>query len=233
MEGLESFCQVTIRGSVYDMTKTRPVESVSVMSTSGRGTTTNALGNYSIEVGIKDSIYFSYLNKPTVKFPVSSISNTNSFDISLHVASNILPEVVVMPPSYKFDSMQNRKDYAKIFNFRKPGVGITSVPAGAGGAGVGLDLDELINVFRFKRTKSMMGFQRRLIQEEEDKFIDHRFNKVIVRKITGLGGEELEKFMRLFRPTYEFTQLSNDYEFYHYIKQSFLQYKAVFTSGSQ
>lgn len=198
------------------------------MSTSGKGTTTNMLGNYAITVYANDSIYFSYLTKPTAKFPVSTISALNNFDISLHVPSNILPEVQVMAPSYKFDSLQNRNDYAKIFNFKKPGLGITSTPPGSAGVGVGLDLDELINVFRFKRTKSMLGFQRRLIQEEQDKYIDHRFNKTIVRKITLLKGEDLDKFMKLFRPTYEFTQLSNDYEFYDYIKQSFLQYRAVF-----
>ncbi len=233
LAGGQAFCQVTISGSVYDMSKTRPLEGVSVLSTSGKGTTTDMLGNYAIEVREKDSIYFSYLNKPTVKFAVTSIANINGFDISVHVPTNVLPEVRVMPPSYKFDSVQNRKDYAKIFNFRKPGLGISSLPPGAGGAGVGLDLDELINVFRFKRTKSMLGFQRRLIQEEEDKFVDHRFNKIIVRKLTGLTGDELEKFMKMFRPSYEFTQVSSDYEFYYFIKQSFRQYRAVFNAGNR
>ncbi|MEJ7767568.1 MAG: hypothetical protein WKF89_07135 [Chitinophagaceae bacterium] len=210
------------------MSKTRTLEGVSVLSTSGRGTTTNILGQYSIEVNEKDSIYFSYLTKPTMKFPVTTLPNLSGFDISLHVASNVLPEVRVMPPSYKFDSLQNRLEYAKAFNFRKPGIGISTSPAGAGGAGVGLDINELINVFRFRKNKSMMGFQRRLIQEEEDKFVDHRFNKALVRKITFLSGTELTRYMKLFRPSYEFTQFSNQYEFYDYIKKSFLQYKVVF-----
>lgn len=210
------------------MSRTRTLEGVSVMTTSGRFTTTNSLGNYSIEVKENDSIYFSYLTKPTMKFPVSTITNLSGFDISLHVPSNILPEVKVMPPSYKLDSLQNRLDYAKAFNFKKPGLGITTTPPGAGGAGVGLDLDQLINMFRFRKNKSMLGFQRRLIQEEEDKFIDHRFNKILVKKITSLSGAELNKFMVLFRPSYEFTQLSSEYEFYYYIKRSYLQYKAVF-----
>lgn len=219
------FSQVTIRGTVYDMTKTRLLEGVSVMSTSGKGTVTNSTGRYAIEAGEKDSIFFSYLNKPTVKFAVSSLSHFNDFDISLHVPSNILPEVYIMAPSYRYDSLQNRKDYAKIFNYNKPSIGITSSP---GGAGVGLDLDEFINIFRFKRNKSMLGFQRRLMQEEEDKFIDHRFNRIIVKEVTGFSGAELDRFMKMCRPTYEFTQLSSEYEFLNYIKKSYLQYNAVF-----
>jgi hypothetical protein len=222
------YAQLTVRGTVFDMSGKRPMEGVSVLSTSGKGTSTNSLGEYTISVGPKDSIYFSYLNKPTSKFAVSSLSLQNNFDISLHVPSNILPEFRVMAPSYRFDSLQNRKDYAKVFNFKRPGLGITSSPPGSGGAGVGLDLDQLINVFRFRRNRSMLGFQERLILEEQDKYIDHRFNKTIVRKITGLTGEDMDKFMKLFRPSYEFTLWSNEYEFYHYIKKSYLQYKAAF-----
>ncbi len=223
-----SFCQVTVRGSVYDMSKTRPLAGVSVMSTSGKGTATNDLGNYSIEVNENDSLYFSYLGKPTVKFAVKTIPNLGGFDLSLHVQTNILPTYLVMPPSYKFDSVQNREAYAKVFNYRKPGLGISTSPMGSGGAGVGLDLDQLINVFSFRKNKSMLGFQRRLIAEEEDKFIDHRFSKTLVRKITLLNGPDLDRFMKLFRPTYQFTQESSEYEFYSYIKQAFLKYKANF-----
>ncbi len=232
LAGLAVSAQVTIRGAVFDMSGKRPLEGVSVISTSGKGTTSNVLGHYSITVDEKDSIYFSYLNKPSMKFPANTIPTFNNFDISLHVPSNILPEVRVMPPSYRFDSLQNRKDYAKVFDFRKPGIGISTSPPGSGGAGVGLDINELINMFRFRRNRSMLGFQERLLLEEQDKFIDHRFSKLLVKKITLLNGAELDEFMKLFRPGFEFTQLSNDYEFQYYIKQSYLQYRAVYKSGT-
>lgn len=227
------FGQVTVSGTVWDLSRTRAVEGVSVMSTSGNGTVTNELGRYTLVVSEKDSIYFSYLTKPTMKFPVSTIQNLRAFDISIHVQTVMLPEVRVMPPNYKYDSTQNRLDYAKAFNFKKPGLGITTGPMGSGGAGVGLDLDELINVFRFRRNKSMLGFQKRLLQEEEDKFVDHRYTKTLVRKITGLKGDELTRFMRVSRPSYEFTKLASDYEFLSYIKITYTQYRAVFSAGSK
>ena len=225
---LQSVCQITVKGSVYNMSKTSPVEGVSVMTSSGRGTVTNALGNYILNVGEQDSIYFSYLNKATMKFPVVTIANINSFDISINAPTNVLPPVQVMPPSYKYDSTKNREDYAKAFNFRKPGLGITSAP---GGAGVGLDLDELINVFRFRRNKSMLGFQKRLVAEEEDKFIEHRYNKTIVRKVTSLSGTELDYFMKMYRPSYEFTAYASDYDFLEFIKQSYNRYRGMYPSN--
>jgi hypothetical protein len=226
--GLTAKAQVTVSGTVWDLSKTRSVEGVSVLSTGGQGTVTNDVGRYTITVSLKDSIYFSYLTKETMRFAVSTIQNLRGFDISLHVQSITLPEVRVMPPNYKRDSVQNRLDYAKAFNFRKPGLGVSTSPSGAG---VGLDLDELINVFRFRRNKSMLGFQRRLIQEEEDKFVDHRFSKATVRKTTGLKGDELTRFMKVFRPGYEFTKIASDYEFLLYIKKCYTQYRAVFTGS--
>ena len=70
---------------VYDSSRNYPLEAVSVLSTSGKGTITNAEGYYEIEVMEKDSIWFSYLNKPTIKFPVLKIITPLSFDISLQV----------------------------------------------------------------------------------------------------------------------------------------------------
>jgi hypothetical protein len=119
--------------------------------------------------------------------------------------------------------MQNRVDYAKIFNYQKPKIKPTISNYGAG---VGFDLDEIVNMFRFKRNRSMASFQKRLLLEEEDKFIDHRFNKALVRRLTLLDGDPLDSFMRVFRPSYMFTQLSGDYDFQQYIKDSFARFKA-------
>ncbi len=213
--------QIRVSGTVYDASRSRPLEAVSVLSTSGQGSTTDSSGRYIILVKEEDSIYFSFLNKPTGKFPVRSIPNIFQFDISLHVPVTDLPMVKVKLPNYKRDSIQNRMDYRKAFDFRKPGIGITSAQ---GGAGIGLDLDEFISIFRFRQNRRMLAFQKRLLQEEEDKFIDHRFTRGIVKEITGLAGDSLTRFMKEYRPSYEFTQLSNDYEFLEYIKLAWLQF---------
>ena len=57
----EAAAQYKIQGTVYDSSRLYPLEAVSVLATNGNGTLTNADGRYSIEVGEKDSIWFSYL----------------------------------------------------------------------------------------------------------------------------------------------------------------------------
>lgn len=214
--------QYKIRGTVYDSSRNYPMEAVSVLSSSGKGTITNSQGLYVIDVSEKDSIWFSYLNKSTQKFPVLKILNPQAFDISIQINIPVLREVRIMPKDYKRDSIQNRIDYAKIFNYQKPRL---KTVAPSFGVGAGFDLDEIINMFRFKRNKSIASFQRRLLQDERDKFVDHRFTKGLVRRLTQLDGNRLDSFMRLFRPSYAFTQLTSDYDFQLYIKRSFLRFK--------
>ncbi len=177
---------------------------------------------YEIEVSERDSIWFSYLNKPTVKLPVLKIANTMGFDISLHVNVPTLKEVKIRPKNYKMDSIQNRIDYAKIFNYKKPT--LKPVTPTYGGA-MGFDLDEIINMFRFRRNRSIASFQKRLLVQEQDKFIDHRFNKALVRRLTLLEGAELDSFMLYYRPSYSFTKFAGDYEFQYYIKTALFRFK--------
>lgn len=219
----DAVAQVKISGTVYDISRKQTVSSVSVISSSGAGTATDSNGAYTIIVRETDSIWFSYLNKPTPRFAVASIANTNAFDISLHVPVTELKEVRVKPRDYKLDSIQNRLTYAKAFEFQKPGIRLSSPPSS--GFGVGLDLDALINMFNFKRNKRMLAFQKRLIQEEQDKAVDHRFTKAWVKKITHLNVPELDDFMNRYRPSYNFTMTVTDYEFAEYIKLAWLEFK--------
>ena len=212
--------QVQVKGKVFDMTQSIPLESVSVMSTSGAGTTTDSLGRFAIRARETDSIWFSYLGKSTPKYAVNTIANPQNFEISLHVNVTVLRSVMVKPPDYHLDSIQNRKDYAKAFDFKKPGIGIVSTPGGA----VGMDLDQFIEMFQFRRNKRMAQFRDRLIREEQDKYIDHRFSRALVIKLTGLRGPELDTFMRRYRPDLYFTQVATDYEFQSYIKICYEKY---------
>ncbi|MFT3937186.1 MAG: hypothetical protein QM726_26475 [Chitinophagaceae bacterium] len=215
--------QVIIKGHVYDMSKTQTLNGVSVLSNSGVGTTTDSTGAYVLLVNEGDSIWFSYLNKPTPKFAVAAINSFNNFDISLHVPVTELREVRIMPRSYKRDSIQNRLDYAKAFDFKKPGISLSNPNSGA--FGVGLDLDAFINMFNFRRNRRMAHFRDRLIKEEQDKFIDHRFTKALVKKITQLTGEEQDDFMKKYRPSLDFTSTATDYEFAEYIKLAWQEYE--------
>ena len=75
--------EVTIKGTVFNMYRTKPLEAVSVMSTSGKGTATDSNGNYYIVVQLQDSLYFSYLGRATAKYAVRDLNPNTGFDIAL------------------------------------------------------------------------------------------------------------------------------------------------------
>jgi hypothetical protein len=96
---------------------------------------------------------------------------------------------------------------------------------GGSGGGVGLNLDMIFNA---RKNRQMLALRRRLIEEEEEKYVDHRFNRILVRKITGLDRPLLDDFMRMYRPTYQFIRsFENDYDYYKYIKDCGLAFRAM------
>ncbi|HJS55042.1 MAG TPA: hypothetical protein VJ765_10870 [Chitinophagaceae bacterium] len=218
-----------LRGVVYDSTRTYPVISVSVLTTSGKGTATDLYGRYEIDVKETDSVWFSYLNKPTIKYAVKKIFDASNFDIALHINVPVLKEVIVKPRNYKLDSIQNRIDYAKAFDWQKPKISGTA--SGDLGSAAGFDLDQIIRMFQFRKNQRMAAFQERLLQEEREKFIDHRFNKALVLRLTGLVGAERDSFMVSCRPTYEFCLYMGEYDFQYFIKQCYEAYKSEKSAG--
>ncbi len=217
--------QYVVKGTVYDSSRQYALEAVTVMSSSGKGALTDMNGNYQIQVGEKDSIWFSYLGKPTIRYAVLKMTDPLHFDISLRVNVTVMKNVTVRPRDYRMDSLQNRRDYAKAFDFQKPGLRPT-LGGGPGGVGVGFDLDQIIEMFQFRKNRNMQRFQARLIEEEHEKYVDHKFSKQIVRRLTNLSGERLDSFMAIYRPSYQFAVITSDYEFQSYIKECFAKFQA-------
>ena len=219
---VQAAAQLPLSGTVYDSTRRNLVEGVQVLCTCGTMSFTDSTGNYTIYVGEKDSVFFVYNNKPTQFFPVERIKDMNSFVIALPLyipgRYKQLREIIVYGNNRRQDSIANRIQYERIFNFDKGGLRTGSNPVESG-LGAGLDLEALINVFRFRYNRSMARFQQRLIKEEQDRYIDYRFNKRIVKQLTNLEeGPLLDAFMQEYRPDYELLTQALDIELYLYIQ---------------
>jgi hypothetical protein len=224
---LQTKGQLTISGTVYDSTKIYTIADVNVYSTSGAFTKSDSMGNYHITVNEQDSIFFFFNNKPTPKYPVKSIADYRQFDISLRVQVKDrykpLKEVIIYSRSYRMDSLENREDFSGIFNYKKPGVHADMVP---GSPAVGFDLDQIINMFRFRHNKYMQLFQEQMIEQEHDNYVNYRFNSLLIRRMTGLDGAILEKYKKIYRPTYQFVIRSSILDFYQYILNTAKLFKA-------
>jgi hypothetical protein len=206
--------QNIVSGTVYDSSKITPVENVRVESLGGKFTWTDSTGYYKIPVTEKDSLTFIYQNKPTLKFSVKDIADPSRFDIALRLKVRskyrTLKEVTVFAKSYRQDSIENRETL-------RTGVS----PDGA----VGADVNEIINIFRFRRNKRLKAFQARLEKQEQEKFVDHRFNKIFVKRVTQMQGTQLDTFMVRYRPSYEFASSADEITFNKYILNASYRFK--------
>lgn len=208
--------KIQIKGTVYDRSQFNEMQGVSVLSTSGVGTFTDSLGQYTIWLSPKDSIYFSYQDRKTKKFPVKFIVNPLEYDVSVDVSIRNLTEIIVTANSYHLDSLQNRQEYEKLFNYEST-TPVDGMKSRGRGFGVGLDFDMFFNGAA-KINKSRESVQRYMVEDEKQSYVSHRFNKAIVHKITGLKSPALDTFMIQYRPSYDFTiSCTTDFEFYKYI----------------
>lgn len=226
---LQTTAQIQLSGTVYDSTKRNLVTGVQVLCTCGTMSFTDSAGNYTIYVGEKDSIFFFFRNKPTQLFAVSNIKSLNSFDISinLHVPGRYrqLKEIVVYGKNRRQDSIENRLQYEKIFNYDKGGLRVSSNTPESG-FGATLDLGAIIDVFRFRKNKSMARFQQRLIMEEQERYINYRFNAAIVKRLTTFtDGALLNEFVLQYRPEYDLLTQIIDIELYMYIQAAAKDFK--------
>jgi hypothetical protein len=221
----KAFGQVTISGTVYDSTKLYVVPGVKVSSTSGLETETDSLGAYHIKVSESDSISFFFKGKSTIKFPVRSMTDYNAFDISLRIKINtkykLLQGVTVFSNTYRADSLENRMEYSKIFDYEKPGLRSSFEPGGA----AGLDIDALIEMFNRRKRKENLAFQNRLILDEQGRYVKYRFSPKVIHRVTGLSGDTLTRYIKLYTPSYEFVISSTLAEFYQYILDTSYEFK--------
>ncbi len=212
--------QIWLTGKVYDSTRMVTIPSVKVTTKKGEITFTDSIGRYGINVSKNDSVSFTYRGKSTNYFPVQQINYPSGFDISLQIIVQdryqTLREVVVIGKSYRQDSLENRQRYRKIFETG----GLQFTSSG------NLDPNSLIGAFKFRKNKVMRSFQSRLVIEEQQKFIDNRFTKALVKQITGLKERDLERFMKLWRPTYELVAFAEEYQFHLYILDASRYFKS-------
>lgn len=220
----------TVRGFVYGSNYRTPIPDVEVFSSSGNKTQTDSIGAYKIAIKNKnDSIWFRFLGKNTVKFSADTITNANNFEVRIYLPDSYhlpheLPTVVVFSRTYYQDSVQLRKDYSTIFNDNTGWKAIGNSIGTTSNGGIGIGVDEIVNMFRFGYNRRMQVYQKFALMAEQDRYIDHRFTKELVESITGLYDKDRDDYMLKYRPNYTQLVLMDDNQLGKYIEDTYKKY---------
>ena len=209
----EAFAQTMIKGEVRDLADNSLMENVNVKNIyTQEGLTLKANGLFSIQVKKGELIEFSKVGYQTVRVRIVSEKEPEYYKIVLSKTPIELREVDIRgkPLDFKKDSVRFRKTYDIVMRKdRKDDVDMRSMPL----------------AMLSKKNRQEWAFQEMYEQWEQEKYIDFVFNDKLVHRITYLEKEELQTFMKLYRPRYDFVRNVSEYEYLDYIKSCYYHFK--------
>ena len=128
--------------------------------------------------------------------------------------------------NFKKDSLINRVEFARQFNYKRPRVidAFTNGTNFSPGQLISINVLLLIQALTAKSTPEYK-FNKLLIKDEHEQFVDEHFNRGIVTRITLLKGDTLSAFLVEYRPAYAFVLKATDYDMEVYIKGCFEKFR--------
>jgi hypothetical protein len=213
--------QQFLTGKVFKKNSTEFLQSVSIHNiTEQRYDLSEEDGSYRIQAAPGDHISFSSVGYKADTITVTASLLTADCPIYLDIRAQTLQAVRVGEFSnYQLDSMDRRKEYAWVYDHDNTPK-IARDRQGADGVGV------TFNVFRNTNSaaKQRILLEKRLEKEEQDFYVDSRYNKDYVMKITHLKGDSLKEFMQRYRPSYDYCRKAANVDILIYINDSYKQY---------
>jgi len=208
-----------LQGRVTDITTQKPVSNA-LISLHNAKAFTNNLGEFTITLtGITDTLHITHFGyKPLTMVP----GKTSSVHIELEHAAITLKQVNIhanRDSDFIRDSIANRREYAKQFNYTGPKVmdAFTGNPNKQPGELLSINLLVMIEALTKKSTPEYK-FHKTLLQDEQAEYVDRKFNRGIVSSVTNLKGDTLSTFLVQYRPDYAFAKKATDYMMINYIK---------------
>lgn len=221
---LISFAQKewSVYGTILNFENQRPLSGITITNIrTGRIVVSNEKGDFYTRAAEGDSIIASGIGFAPLK--VQWDRSLGKLRFGLQQTAISLEEVVVK-------DKRNETLEREIKNFldhpengatlKKNIMGDIISMSGSGGlgAGAGISIDALYELWS-KEGKTRRKAADLEYQEIKDMYLDLRFNARKVAHITGLEGEELERFMQFCKPGEDFILKATDYELTYQIFQ--------------
>ncbi len=227
-----------LKGVVKDVMSRLPIANAQII-TSKTTILTNNEGKFALkDVKLGARMAVRIMGYETIELTINKLSDT--LHIYLRQNAIALKEIEINTKrNFKFDSLAIRKEYANAFVYKGPGFSdmfITRDPAYNSPFGfsnpkstaslVSLNVLQVFNLLGKKKNQTTR-LKETLLHDEELNYVDHVFSKDKVKLITGLDGDQLIKFMNLYRPSVLSLKKMTGYELTIYIKKSYEEFIKV------
>lgn len=214
---LPAFAQ-SVQGRVTDGATGLPLVAVSVINVrTQQAATTNEYGLYAIDATEGDKVAFTYVGYKTVERVRPAGLNIANINVTMEPSSTQLKEFVLKGDrrtQYQIDSAERTVVYRTPLNRKPPSPFNSPVSA----------IAELFS----KKARMAYEFQETFANDEMNRFIDTRYTKEIVKKLTGIADDSIGFFMYEYPMPYDFARNATDLEVKMWIRDS---YKAWIKGG--
>ncbi|WP_256011027.1 carboxypeptidase-like regulatory domain-containing protein [Desertivirga xinjiangensis] len=213
-----------VQGIVFDRDSKQRLARVYIYNLrTHKGFYNNSKGEFTTTTALKGDTLIAALQGYRVD--TITVQNTNTLLFYLKRISILLQEVTVSDSVKSPSSRHRANQEAHNDIYRKGEPGDLFNVGGTSGFGAGLSIDALWSLLS-REGKNARYLQEILERDYHEMMVDYRFNRNIVRSVTGLSGNDLADFMQQYRPSYYFVLEANDYALIAYIKNTYKQYLA-------
>lgn len=214
--------QTFLTGKVRKKESAEIVVSVSIQNhTQRKYDLSDEGGNYRIPAREGDLLTFSSVGYMTDTLIVTPVMLAGDCPVFLETRIVALPSFQVGSLSnYQLDSMARREEYKWIYERGN----VQRVEKERKGDGVGLSLDLFRNAS--KADRDLEKLRKRLIKEEEQHYVDYRYSREYISRLTHLKRDSLQKFMEQYRPSYDFARKAATVDILIFINDSYKKFRA-------
>ena len=178
-------------------------------------------GSYRIQAMPGDRVIFTMIGYRADTLTVTDDMLSGDYPVYLEPKAQTLQAVTVGSLSnYQLDSMARRNEYSWIYDHGKTPL-FERDRKGADGVGVNIELFRNASAADKQRER----LKKRLLKEEQEYYVDSRYSREYIARLTHLQGDSLQKFVTLYRPSYDFCRKAATVDILVFISDSFKKFK--------
>lgn len=217
---VQGSAQQFLTGKIYRKDTREVLISVSIENrTQHRHDISDESGSFRIQAGAGDLLIFSSVGYKPDTVVVSPSMLEASYNIYMEAKATTLQAVRVGALSnYQIDSIERREQYAWIYDHGEQ----EKFAKERKGDGVGISLNIFRNASHADKDRELL--KKRLLKEEENYYVDYRYPREYVARLTHLQGDSLQQFMEHFRPTYDFARKAANVDILIFINDSYKKF---------
>jgi hypothetical protein len=217
--------QVLVTGKVFDSDTKLALSLASITDrNSGTGTLSAENGSFGIPVHLGDWLIFSYIGYASDSAQVNySVRDSAILIAYLRKSPFSLSGVDIRTRSldYQRDSAQRRYLFGSTLDQQKAR-GFSAVMHPISG------LYDLLS----KKQHRVWKFQKMFNEYENQQYILSRIRLSVLQSLTGLQGNDLDRFLGWYRPYYAFVRNATDYELYQDIKGAAIEFRTMMNNDT-